>query len=244
MVFYCYDDDYSVWRNFNFRNFWRNEEKFSQKLNFYNLKKTGTTICGILYKKGIILGSDTRATNGNLICDMNCEKIHFISPNICCGGAGTSADIENVTKLLSNQLELLRISSGRETRVNSSISICQKILYEHKGFLSAALIIGGLDFNGSHLFAVYPHGSSEKVPFVSLGSGSLAATSILDNNFKKNLNLNGALLILQESIKAGIYNDTGSGGSIDLCIITKKNIKFIRNNFSLKKVTNKSFFVY
>jgi 20S proteasome subunit beta 2 len=244
MVFFFYDDDYSMWRNFNFVNFWRNEEKFSKKLNFFQLKKTGTTICGLLYKKGIILGSDTRATNGDLVCDINCEKIHFISPNICCGGAGTSADIENITKLLSNQLELIRVSTGKESRVKSSISICQKILYTHKGFLSAALIVGGLDFNGSQLYAVYPHGSSEKVSFVSLGSGSLAATSILDNNFKKNLTFNQALLVLQESIKAGIYNDTGSGGSIDLCIITKKRIKFLRNKFSANKSINTTLFCF
>ena len=244
MVFYFFDDDYSIWRNFSFVNFWRNEEKFSKKLNFFQLKKTGTTICGLLYKKGIILGSDTRATNGDLVCDINCEKIHFISPNICCGGAGTSADIENITKLLSNQLELLRVSTGRESRIKSSISICQKILYKHKGFLSAALIFGGIDFNGIQLYAVYPHGSREKVPFVSLGSGSLAATSILDNNFKKNLSFNQAFLILQESLKAGIYNDTGSGGSIDLCIITKKNIKFLRNKFSVIKNDPNSYFYF
>jgi len=230
MSLFHYDDDYKIWKNFDFRNFWRNEKEFLVNPQiFFSIKKTGTTICGIIFKHGILLASDSRATNGEIICDTNCEKIHFIAPNICCCGAGTSADTENISKLLSNQLELHRISSGRETNVQTAISICQKILFQHKGFLSAALIFGGFDFFGSSLFCVHPHGSSEKIPFISMGSGSLAAMAILDNNYKNNLGLKHAVLIIQEAIKAGIYNDTGSGGSIDLCILTKKKTRVIRN---------------
>jgi 20S proteasome subunit beta 2 len=43
------------------------------------------------------LGADTRSTNGDTVADKNCEKIHFIAPNIYCCGAGTAADTEAVT---------------------------------------------------------------------------------------------------------------------------------------------------
>lgn len=33
--------------------------------------------------------------------DKNCEKIHYIAPNIYCCGAGTAADTENTTGKLS-----------------------------------------------------------------------------------------------------------------------------------------------
>jgi hypothetical protein len=46
---------------------------------------------------GVILGADTRATEGEIVCDKNCEKIHYLAPNIYCCGAGTAADTENVT---------------------------------------------------------------------------------------------------------------------------------------------------
>ena len=59
--------------------------------------KTGTTICGLVFSSGIVLGADTRSTNGETVADKNCEKIHFISPNIYCCGAGTAADTEAVT---------------------------------------------------------------------------------------------------------------------------------------------------
>lgn len=44
--------------------------------------KTGTTIVGIVYKDGVILGADTRATSGNIVSDKNCEKIHFLAKNM------------------------------------------------------------------------------------------------------------------------------------------------------------------
>lgn len=44
-----------------------------------------------------MLGADTRSTAGSTVADKNCEKIHFIAPNIYCCGAGTAADTENVT---------------------------------------------------------------------------------------------------------------------------------------------------
>lgn len=44
-----------------------------------------------------MLGADTRSTNGDTVADKNCEKIHFIAPNIYCCGAGTAADTMNVT---------------------------------------------------------------------------------------------------------------------------------------------------
>lgn len=33
-------------------------------------------------KDGVILGADTRATEGMVVADKNCSKIHYISPNI------------------------------------------------------------------------------------------------------------------------------------------------------------------
>ena len=59
--------------------------------------KTGTTISGVKYAEGIVLGADTRSTSGATVADKNCEKIHYIAPNIYCCGAGTAADTEALT---------------------------------------------------------------------------------------------------------------------------------------------------
>jgi 20S proteasome subunit beta 2 len=72
--------------------------------------KTGTTIVGVCFKGGVVLGADTRAT-GSLVVDKDCDKIHYIADNIFCCGAGTAADTEMATAQVSSQLELLRLVS-------------------------------------------------------------------------------------------------------------------------------------
>jgi hypothetical protein len=83
-----------------------------QGFNIKSAKKTGTTISGIIFKDGVVLGADTRATSGPIVADKNCEKIHYLAPNIFCCGAGTSADCENVTEMMSSNLTLHRLSTG------------------------------------------------------------------------------------------------------------------------------------
>ncbi|KAG2595149.1 hypothetical protein PVAP13_5KG523000 [Panicum virgatum] len=62
-------------------------------------RKTGTTIVGLVFADGVVLGADTRATEGPIVADKNCEKIHYMAPNIYCCGAGTAADTEAVTDI-------------------------------------------------------------------------------------------------------------------------------------------------
>ena len=88
------------------------EEGWWQGFNIKSAKKTGTTISGIIFKDGVVLGADTRATSGPIVADKNCEKIHYLAPNIFCCGAGTSADCENVTEMMSSNLTLHRLSTG------------------------------------------------------------------------------------------------------------------------------------
>ena len=46
------------------------------------------------------------------------------------------------------------------------------------------MIVGGVDKTGSHLHSIQPHGSSDTLPFVTMGSGSLAAVAVLESKWK------------------------------------------------------------
>ena len=98
--------------------------------------KTGTTIVGIVYKDGIVLGADTRATGGTEVVDKNCEKIHYLAPNIWCCGAGTAADTEKTTELIASNLELLRLSTGTQSRVITAQTLLKRMLYKYQGTIT------------------------------------------------------------------------------------------------------------
>ena len=106
---------------------------------------------GVKYADGVVLAADTRATGGSIVVEKNCEKIHYVAPNIYCCGAGTAADTQFVNLFQSSNLELQRLNSGRQTRVSGYVVSTAKLLYRYEGHLGAHLIVGGYDCLGPHL---------------------------------------------------------------------------------------------
>jgi len=183
--------------------------------------KTGTTIVGIVYKDGVVLGADTRATGGSEVVDKNCEKIHYIAPNIWCCGAGTAADTEKTTDLIASNLELLRLSTSTPSRVVTALTLVKRMLYKYQGHVSAALILGGVDVNGPHLYSIHPHGSTQRLPYTTMGSGSLAAMAVFESRYSEDLEEDKAIELVRDAIRAGIFNDLGSGSNVDVTVIRK-----------------------
>jgi len=214
---------------FSFENTFRNAALAKSGVKMPITKKTGTTIVGIIFKDGVILGADTRATEGPIVCDKNCEKIHFISKNIYCCGAGTAADTEYTTALISSKLELHRLATGKEPRVVTAKTMLSQTLFKYQGHISAALVLGGVDSTGAHLYTIFPHGSASKLPFVTMGSGSLAAMGIFEAGFRAELPRAEGVELVKRAILAGITNDLGSGSNVDVCVITKDGVEFMRN---------------
>ncbi|ESW14399.1 hypothetical protein PHAVU_008G277700 [Phaseolus vulgaris] len=208
----------------------RNAMLESKGLKAPTFLKTGTTIVGLVFQDGVILGADTRATEGPIVADKNCEKIHYMAPNIYCCGAGTAADTEAVTDMVSSQLQLHRYHTGRESRVVTALTLLKKHLFNYQGHVSAALVLGGVDITGPHLHTIYPHGSIDTLPFATMGSGSLAAMSVFESNYKESLNRDEGIKLVVDAICAGIFNDLGSGSNVDVCVITKGHKEYLRNH--------------
>merc|ERR1712113_397418 len=103
------------------------------------------------------------------------------------------------------------------------------MLFKYQGYVGCALVLGGVDVTGSHLYQIYPHGSTDKLPFTSMGSGSLAAMSVLETEYKEDLSVEDGKKLVAKAIRAGIFNDLGSGGNVDVCVITKDGGTILRN---------------
>lgn len=46
----------------------------------------------------------------------------------------------------------------------------------YQGYIGAALVLGGVDCNGPHLYSIYPHGSTDKLPYVTMGQSQTQHT--------------------------------------------------------------------
>ena len=188
----------------------------------------------------MVIGADTRSTS-NLVVDKNCEKIHYIAPNIYCCGAGTAADTEFTTAQISSQLELLRLNSGKQSRVVTALTMLKRHLFQYQGHVSAALVLGGVDATGPHLHTIYPHGSIDSLPFVSMGSGSLAAMSVLETGYQDNMSKEDCVKLVARAIRSGVVNDLGSGSNVDYCILegVRDNEGKFRVNMEFKRGSEK-----
>mmetsp|Transcript_1582 Transcript_1582/g.3511 ORF Transcript_1582/g.3511 Transcript_1582/m.3511 type:complete len:298 (+) Transcript_1582:171-1064(+) len=224
---------------FSFENVLRNQHMMTLggSENFPAAKKTGTTICGMVYKDGVVLGADTRATSGSEVAEKNCEKIHYLSPNMYCCGAGTAADTEMITQLISSQLELLRMNTHSQSRVVTACTLLKRRLFQHQGHISAALVLGGCDINGPGIYQIHPHGSTAKLNYTTMGSGSLAAMAMFESSWREDMDEAEAVKLVQRAITAGIFNDLGSGSNCDVCVIrTDQSVDYRRNDLTPNEI--------
>ena len=191
--------------------------------------KTGTTIVGCMCKGGVVIAADTRATGGSTVLDKNCEKLHHLAPNIYCAGAGTAADTEHTTLNVAYELELLRLYTRRDSRVDCAVAKLFDRLVRYGGHIGAYLIIGGIDVTGPSLHFMSADGNHRKFPFATLGSGSLAAMSVFETYFKDDMEREEAFELCVKAIEAGIFNDLGSGSNVDAVIIDGSGVEMRRN---------------
>lgn len=224
---------------FDFSNYNRNAALHARGVPLPKATSTGTTIVGCIYDGGVVIAADTRATSGPIVADKNCEKLHYISPNIWCAGAGTAADTEFTTALISSQLELHSLSTGRKPRVVTVMTMLKQHLFRYQGHIGAYLVVAGVDPTGTHLFTVHAHGSTDKLPYVTMGSGSLAAMSVFETQWKPQLTQDEAVKLCADAIESGIWNDLGSGSNVDVAIITPEKTILKRNYIKPNERTQK-----
>lgn len=109
------------------------------------------------------------------------------------------------------------------------MTLLKQHLFRYQGHIGAYLVVAGVDPTGTHLFTVHAHGSTDKLPYVTMGSGSLAAMSVFETQWKPSLTEEQAIKLASDAIMAGIFNDLGSGSNVDVAVITSEKTKLLRN---------------
>lgn len=104
------------------------------------------------------------------------------------------------------------------------MTMLKQHLFRYQGHIGAYLVVAGVDPTGVHLFTVHAHGSTDKLPYVTMGSGSLAAMAIFETMWKRSMTRDEAVELCSQAIQAGIFNDLGSGSNVDVCVITNEKV--------------------
>jgi 20S proteasome subunit beta 2 len=108
------------------------------------------------------------------------------------------------------------------------MTMLKQHLFRYQGHIGAYLVVAGVDPTGAHLFTVHAHGSTDKLPYVTMGSGSLAAMSVFETQWKPKCSKDDAVKLCADAIQAGIFNDLGSGSNVDVAVITSEKTSLMR----------------
>lgn len=101
--------------------------------------------------------------------------------------------------------------------------------FKYGGHVGTHLIVGGFDVKGPQLIEVSNDGNMYALPYLTLGSGSLAAMAIMESQYKEDMSQEEAIKTVVTAIEGGIYHDLGSGSNVDVCIIKKGKVEYLRN---------------
>ena len=171
------------------------------------------------------------------------KKIQFsrnLSYFSSCCGAGTAADMEMTSRYVRSNMELLRRNTYRDNvPVRAAVTFLKQYQYRFKGRIQNYLIVGGVDLEGPHIYSIHAHGSVDRIPYATMGSGSLAAMSIFESRWRPDMSEEEAVSLVCDGVNAGVYNDLGSGFGVDVVVIKKGSHKVIRGLDVVKTETRK-----
>jgi proteasome beta subunit len=192
-----------------------------------NLAKTGTTTIGLICKDGVLLAAESKASAGYMVVNKEVQKVFQIDDRIGVTIAGMVSDGQQLINILKAEINLHKLESGEEMKVEAVANLLANIMYARKWFpYFTQVIVGGVDSDGYHLFSFDPSGSCIKEKYVSTGSGSPFVYGILEKDFKENMSLSEGKELIKQAIRSASERDMASGGEkIWIAEITKDGFK-------------------
>eukprot|EP01115_Flamella_aegyptia_P000345 TRINITY_DN104782_c0_g1_i1.p1 TRINITY_DN104782_c0_g1~~TRINITY_DN104782_c0_g1_i1.p1 ORF type:complete len:266 (+),score=59.90 TRINITY_DN104782_c0_g1_i1:44-841(+) len=177
----------------------------------------GTTTLGFIFKHGIIIAVDSRATMGPYISSQSVKKVIEITPYLLGTMAGGAADCQFWERRLGLQCRLYELRNKKRITVAAASKILANITYSYKGYgLSMGTMIAGWDHTGPSLYYVDNDGERIKGEKFSAGSGSTYAFGVLDTGYKFDLSVEEACELGRRAIHQATHRDAYSGGTVNV----------------------------
>ncbi|HUO41596.1 MAG TPA: archaeal proteasome endopeptidase complex subunit beta [Methylomirabilota bacterium] len=187
---------------------------------------TGTTTMGLVCRDGIVLGTDTRATLGTFVAHKHAKKVYPIDDHVAMTIAGGVADAQSVVEVLRANSRLYKYEKGLPIPIAAVARLAANILFQSRFYpFILQSIIGGIDDQGAHIFALDPLGSVTEEKCVSTGSGSPVAYGVLEPGYKEGMSVKEAIPLVVTAVTSAMKRDSASGDSFDVAVISKEGYR-------------------
>ena len=179
----------------------------------------------MVYDGGVMLAADSRTSSGIYVANRVADKIWPISKNIFALKSGSAADTQFLLQTTKNYISQFAVDYDDKPPVKVAARILQQYQYEYKDYLSANIILCGVDnLEGPCIYSVGLGGTTLKQNIAMSGSGSTYVFGYIDNNYKPNMTKQEAKDFLRNAVALAMYRDNYSGGTIRMLDITKDSV--------------------
>jgi len=170
--------------------------------------KRGTTTAGLKFRDGIILVCDKRIAS-RLIIPESIEKLFKIDDHIGFATSGLVADGRQLVDRARVECQVNQITYNNKVPVDI---LAKKICDFKQSFtqyggsrpFGSALLIGGVDDNGIHLFETDPSGAYQSYHAGAIGSGRNSVVDFFENKWKAGLTLNMGIKLGLEALRGSL----------------------------------------
>ncbi|KAG1679291.1 hypothetical protein FOA52_009321 [Chlamydomonas sp. UWO 241] len=181
----------------------------------------GTTTLGFIFKHGVIIAVDSRATMGSYISSQTVKKVIEINPFLLGTMAGGAADCQFWQRNLGQQCRLYELQNGKRITVRAASKLLSNTMFSYRGMgLSMGTMVAGYDTTGPGLYYVDSDGQRTKGQRFSVGSGSLYAYGVLDAGYSHDMSVEDAIELGRRSIYHATFRDCASGGTVSVYHVT------------------------
>jgi len=190
--------------------------------NIGDIKK-GTTTIGLVCSDGVVMATERRATMGTLIAHKSTQKLFRIDDNLALAVAGVVGDAQTLARYITAEVELYKLKRGQPMSVKSAATLTSNILAGSRFYpYWVGLILGGVDSDGSHVYALDMVGGAIPDDYVTTGSGSPYVYGVLEDHYQKGLSANDGVDLAIRSLHAAMKRDAASGDGMTVSTITKE----------------------
>ncbi|XP_009621050.1 proteasome subunit beta type-6 [Nicotiana tomentosiformis] len=182
----------------------------------------GTTIIGVTYNGGVVLGADSRTSTGMYVANRASDKITQLTDNVYVCRSGSAADSQIVSDYVRYFLHQHTIQLGQPATVKVAANLTRLLSYNNKDRLQTGMIIGGWDkYEGGKIYGIPLGGTVLEQPFAIGGSGSSYLYGFFDQAWKEGMTQEEAEKLVVTAVSLAIARDGASGGVVRTVTINK-----------------------
>ena len=187
--------------------------------------RRGATTAGVIFKNGLVLVADRRIPNPKLAEPSSLEKIHLIDEHVACATAGLVADARVLVDYARLAAQINRVTYAEPMPVELLVRrICDyKQQYTQFGGVrpfGTALLVGGYDDVGLHLFETEPSGSLTGFKATATGGNKGPAMELFEQKYRDGMDADEAILLALEGLRQSL--DEGANlAQVEVCTLVE-----------------------